>query len=57
MIKQGEYAMIAKTRNSLLSALKQKVMSLHPDAVACITAWQIAGGNEEYLKWIDEETS
>ncbi|MBS3054529.1 MAG: divalent-cation tolerance protein CutA [Candidatus Aenigmarchaeota archaeon] len=57
IIRQGEYALIAKTRHSLLPALKDKVASMHPDAVPCITAWQISGGNEEYLKWVDEETS
>ena len=50
-----ESLLIIKTRASLLSEIIELVKSVHSYAVPEIIALPIIGGNEDYLKWIDDE--
>jgi len=50
-----ESLLIIKTRASLLSEIVELVKSIHSYEVPEIIALPIIGGNEDYLKWIDDE--
>ena len=50
-----ESLLIIKTRASLLPEIVDLVKSVHSYEVPEIIAMPIIGGNEEYLKWIDNE--
>ena len=50
-----ESLLIIKTRASLLSEIIELVKSVHSYEVPEIIALPIIGGNEDYLKWIDDE--
>jgi periplasmic divalent cation tolerance protein len=50
-----ESLLIIKTRASLLHEVIELVKSVHSYEVPEIIALPIVGGNEDYLKWIDDE--
>ncbi len=52
-----ESLLIAKTRSALLEKLMAKVREIHPYEVPEMIALPVCGGLEEYLKWVEEETS
>lgn len=54
---EKEVLMIAKTRQELFNALKAKVLDMHPYSVPEIIAMPIVDGSEEYMKWLEKETS
>lgn len=54
--EDNEAILIAKTRNSLLEKLTDRVKSLHTYTCPCIIAIPISGGNRDYLRWIKETT-
>ena len=51
-----EAVLVAKTRSSRVDALIRRVKELHSYDVPCVVAMGIEGGNEEYLKWLGENT-
>jgi periplasmic divalent cation tolerance protein len=50
-----ESLLIIKTKASLLPEIIDLVKSVHSYEVPEIIALPIIGGNEDYLKWIDDE--
>ena len=50
-----ESLLIIKTTASLLPEIIELVKSVHSYEVPEIIALPITGGNEDYLKWIDDE--
>jgi periplasmic divalent cation tolerance protein len=50
-----ESLLIIKTGASLISEIIELVKSVHSYEVPEIIALPIIGGNEDYLKWIDDE--
>jgi len=52
-----EVVMIAKTRKAIMPKLIEIVKSLHSYDCPCILDLPIQGGNPEFLKWIETETS
>lgn len=52
----SEVLMIVKTKESLLETLTSKVRELHSNDVPEIIALPIAGGSEDYLKWLSAST-
>ena len=50
-----ESLLIIKTRASLLQEVIDVVKGIHSYSVPEIIALPIIGGNEDYLKWIDDE--
>ena len=50
-----ESLLIIKTKASLLSEIIALVKSVHSYEVPEIIALPIIGGNEDYLKWMDDE--
>lgn len=53
---ESEILIIAKTRLDLFDKLQLKVKELHSYEVPEIIALPIIEGNDEYLKWIKDET-
>jgi periplasmic divalent cation tolerance protein len=51
-----ELLLIVKTQTKLLDELVALVKKNHPYSIPEIIAMPIIGGNEDYLKWVDEET-
>lgn len=45
------------TRSSLITAIVERAKAIHPYQVPGISSRPISGGNPEYLKWIELETS
>ncbi len=53
----GEAVLIVKTRDDLADPAGQRVKALHSYALPCVLVLPIAGGNPEFLAWIDRETA
>lgn len=51
-----EALLILKSKKSLLKKIIKAVKSVHSYQVPEVIALPIIGGNEDYLKWIDEST-
>lgn len=51
-----EVIIIAKTRESLVQRLTAKVKAVHSYDCPCVLSLPVAGGNQEFLDWIAEET-
>jgi periplasmic divalent cation tolerance protein len=52
----NEAVLIAKTKESLAEELIKKVKETHSYDCPCIVGLPIVNGNEDYLKWIGENT-
>ncbi len=52
--KDKEALLVIKTSANRFSELLEKVKEKHPYTVPEIIALPIVGGNEDYLKWIEE---
>jgi periplasmic divalent cation tolerance protein len=52
-----ESLLIIKTKSSLLTDIVNLVKAAHGYEVPEIVALPIIGGNEDYLKWIDDEVT
>jgi periplasmic divalent cation tolerance protein len=53
----SESLLIVKTKASLLKEVTELVKTAHSYEVPEIVALPIIGGNEDYLKWIDDEVT
>jgi periplasmic divalent cation tolerance protein len=52
-----EAVLIVKTRDELMSALVDKVRSIHSYDCPCVVALPILDGNPDYLDWLQAETA
>jgi periplasmic divalent cation tolerance protein len=52
-----ELLLIVKTRAALIDELIKLVKEIHPYSVPEIIALPIIGGNQDYLQWIEKETT
>ena len=52
----NEAILIAKTKETLVKELIEKVKSLHSYSCPCIISLPILDGNKDYLEWLDKET-
>ncbi|MEE9140039.1 MAG: divalent-cation tolerance protein CutA [Alphaproteobacteria bacterium] len=55
--EDSEAILIAKTRESLLGALTERVKALHSYTCPCVVALPIGQGNPDYLDWLARETA
>jgi periplasmic divalent cation tolerance protein len=53
---EKEVVLIAKTKESLVPQLIEKVKSLHSYSVPCIVSLPILDGNKAFLDWVVQET-
>ena len=51
-----EVILIAKTKESLVPELVEKVRSMHSYSCPCIVSLPILDGNKAFLNWVVEET-
>ena len=51
-----EVVLIAKTKESLVPKVIDKVKSMHSYDCPCIVLLPVLGGNPEYLEWVAKET-
>jgi len=54
--KNAEALLIAKTKESLVDQLIERVKALHSYECPCIVSFPLVKGNPDFLKWISEET-
>jgi len=54
--QEGEVAAIAKTSESTLAALIDRIKDLHAYDCPCVISARIDAGNPEFLAWIAAET-
>ena len=52
----NEAVLIAKTKESLVKEVVEKVKSIHSYSCPCIISLPILDGNKEYLDWLEKET-
>ncbi len=57
VMENNELLLVAKTRRSLFDQLAAKVIQTHPYDVPEVIALPIVAGSNEYLAWINEETT
>jgi periplasmic divalent cation tolerance protein len=55
--RDGEIALVAKTRAAMFDMLAARVRALHSYETPCIVAWPIAAGDAAYLAWLGAETA
>jgi periplasmic divalent cation tolerance protein len=53
---EGEAVLIAKTKESLVPELIEKVKSMHSYDCPCVVSLPILDGNKDYLEWLQKET-
>ena len=53
---EKEVVIIAKTKESLIPELIEKVKSIHSYSCPCIVSLPIIHGNKPFLDWVGEET-
>ena len=54
---EKETVLIMKTVDAKVSAVTQKIKSLHSYDCPCVVALDIDGGNDDFLEWIAGETA
>ena len=54
--QESEAVLIAKTRSDLVEEVIARIKSLHSYDCPCVISLPIPAGNEDYLKWIEQET-
>ncbi len=52
----AEVLLVAKVATAGVEALTRRIPELHPYEVPEVIHMEIRGGNEDYLKWVLEET-
>ncbi len=53
---EGEVVCFAKTRETLVPEVTETVQNIHSYSCPCVVALPIAGGNPEFLAWIEDST-
>ncbi|MFO7264754.1 MAG: divalent-cation tolerance protein CutA [Limnochordales bacterium] len=57
IVEDGEALLLIKTTREAVEALIDCVKQNHSYTVPCITAFPIAQGNPDYLRWLEESVS
>lgn len=52
-----EIVLIGKTRSDLVASAIERLRTLHPYEIPCITSWPIAASSESYGAWIEQATA
>ncbi len=52
--KSEESVVIVKTTSELLEELTSETLKIHSYECPCVTSFEISGGNENFLRWIEE---
>jgi len=54
--EEAEVLLVAKTAESTLAALTERVRALHPYDLPEVLALPAVGGSDAYLRWVSEES-
>jgi len=57
LCEENEVVILAKTTESRVDALIDRVKKIHPYKCPCIVVVPIEKGNDDFLKWIRESTN
>lgn len=55
--EKEEWLLLMKTRETLYTPLEEEIIQLHPYEVPEILATKILIGSQEYMEWLEDETS
>jgi len=55
--REEEFALILKTNEEVVDRAIARLKELHPYKVPCILKLPVAGGLEEFVRWIEESTA
>lgn len=55
--QRAEVVLILKTQEKLFSTVEARVKALHSDETPCIVALPLTAGNEDFMRWIETETT
>ncbi|MCF8475163.1 MAG: divalent-cation tolerance protein CutA [Emcibacter sp.] len=53
LCEEGEVALLLKTRTDISDKTIQRIKELHSYDTPCIVRWDITGGDQDYLNWIE----
>jgi periplasmic divalent cation tolerance protein len=53
---EAEVALLCKTRKELFNEIIEEAKQLHSYDIPCIVSWPWHGGDDEYRKWVEDET-
>lgn len=56
IVKEEEYVLTMGSKKELYNEIKKEIQLLHNYEVPAIVMYEITHGNQETLKWMDEET-
>ncbi|MEK6837682.1 MAG: divalent-cation tolerance protein CutA [Nanoarchaeota archaeon] len=56
VVDEPEVAVICKAKKETFEKIKEEVRQLHSYEIPCIVALPWHGSDEEYRKWVEEET-
>ena len=57
VVEEVETAMLCKARKECFKKIKEEVRQLHSYEIPCIVALPWLDSDEEYRKWVEEETN
>lgn len=55
--QEEEVLLILKTQTKHIDALTEKIKSLHSYECPCITSWNINSHNDDYSKWLIDQSN
>ncbi len=55
--QDDEAVLMMKTHSDLVDSVIDRVKELHSYDCPCVVSWPVAQGNEDYLKWVDEQVT
>ncbi len=57
LVEDTEFAVLLKTKGSLVDKVVRTIEKIHPYDVPCVLEFEVNKGSSGYLEWIDEQTS
>mgnify|MGYP001186271293 CR=1 FL=1 len=52
VVEDGETLLLLKSTRDMLPELTAAVRELHSYSVPCVTAFDVVGGNADYIQWV-----
>lgn len=53
----AEFALIAKTRSSMIKKIEERICEIHSYEVPCVLSFRIEDGSAPYLEWVRESVN
>jgi len=55
IVEDNEVVVICKTKLEFKDKITKEVKKVHSYTTPCVVFWEIKGGNEDYLNWLESE--